>query len=94
MGTGRGVKISAWRDLAAELPGNPGNRYKHDGGEAVYLRAMRMPPAIDLPESGTPAEHLDGASRKVLSIPREVPLREEAKELHQREKRRAGKKAH
>jgi hypothetical protein len=54
---------------------------------------MRTPPAINLPEGGTPAERLDMAFRKVLTVPKEALLKEERKEKRQREKRRA-KKAH
>jgi hypothetical protein len=45
---------------------------------------MRTPPAITLPEGGTPAERLDMAFRKVLTVPKEALLREEAKEKRQR----------
>jgi hypothetical protein len=54
---------------------------------------MRRPAPINLPEGGTPAERLDMAFRKVLTVPKSALLREEAKEKRQREKRRA-KKAH
>jgi hypothetical protein len=53
---------------------------------------MRTPPPADLPEGGTPAERLDMAFRKVLTVPKEALLREEAKEKRQREKRRETKK--
>jgi hypothetical protein len=53
---------------------------------------MRTPPPVNLPEGGTPAERLDMAFRKVLTVPKEALLREEAKEKRQREKRRSGKK--
>lgn len=52
-----------------------------------------MPPPADLPLGGTPAERLDIAFRKVLTVPKEMLLRQEAKEKRQREKRRV-KKAH
>ena len=55
---------------------------------------MRMPPPISLPKGGTPVERLDMAFRKVLTVPKAAILREEANEKHQREKRRASKKAH
>ena len=54
---------------------------------------MRTPPPADLPEGGTPAERLDMAFRKVLTVPKEALVREEAKEKRQREKKR-GKKQH
>jgi hypothetical protein len=52
---------------------------------------MKTPPAIDFPESGAPAERLE-AFRKVLTVPKEAIVREEAKEKHQREKKRFTKK--
>ena len=55
---------------------------------------MRTPPTINLPEGGTPAERLDMALRKVLAIPKEAILREEAQEKRQRVKRRRTKKTH
>ena len=55
---------------------------------------MRTPPPADMPEGGTPAERLDIAFRKVLTVPKEALVREEAKEKHQREKKRAAKKPH
>lgn len=54
---------------------------------------MRTPPPADLPDGGTPAERLDLAFRKVLTVPKEVILREETKEKIQRKKQRAKKKA-
>ena len=55
---------------------------------------MKTPPAIDFPEGGTPAERLDMAFRKVLTVPKSAILKEEAKEKRQRFKRRDVKKAH
>ncbi len=55
---------------------------------------MRLPPPVDLPEGGTPAERLDLAFRKVLTVPKAAILREESKEKRQREDRREQKKAH
>jgi len=52
---------------------------------------MRLPPAPNLPEGGTPAERLDLAFRKVLTVPKEALLREEMKEKRGRDKRRAKK---
>ena len=40
---------------------------------------MKLPPAVNMPEGGTPAERLDMAFRKVLTVPKEALLREEAK---------------
>ena len=56
------------------------------------MKPMKMPPPINFPEGGTPAERLDMAFRKVLTVPKEAILREEAKEKRQREKRRAKKR--
>jgi hypothetical protein len=55
---------------------------------------MRLPPAIDLPEGGTPAERLDMAFRKVLTVPKAALLKEEALERLEREKKLAAKKPH
>lgn len=55
---------------------------------------MKPPPPINFPEGGTPAERLDMAFRKVLTVPKEALLREEAKAKRQRDKRRVGKKTH
>jgi len=49
---------------------------------------MKLPTPAALPEGGTPAERLDMAFRKVLTVPKESLLREEAKEKRQREKKR------
>ena len=54
---------------------------------------MRLPPPADLPEGGTPAERLDLAFRKVLTVPKAAILREESKEKRQREKRSEQRKA-
>ena len=53
---------------------------------------MKTPPAIDFPEGGTPAERLDMAFRRVLTVPKAALLKEEAREKRQREKRRTEKK--
>ncbi|MBZ5623297.1 MAG: hypothetical protein LAQ69_31935 [Acidobacteriia bacterium] len=55
---------------------------------------MRTPPPIDFPEGGTPAERLDLAFRKVLTVPKAALLKEEEREKRQREKKRAAKKPH
>jgi hypothetical protein len=54
---------------------------------------MKLPVPADLPEGGTPAERLDIAFRKILTVPKEALVKAESKEKRQREKRRA-KKAH
>ena len=41
---------------------------------------MKTPPPVDLPEGGTPSERLDLAFRKVLTVPKEELVWEEAKE--------------
>jgi len=55
---------------------------------------MRLPTPPDLPAGGTPAERLDMAFRKILTVPKEALLKEEAKQKRQREKKRAAKKPH
>ena len=50
---------------------------------------MKLPPPVNLPEGGTPAERLDLAFRKVLTVPKEAILKAEHKEKRQREKKRA-----
>ena len=55
---------------------------------------MRLPPAVDMPTGGTPAERLDFAFRKVLTVPKEAILKQEAKEKRQREKKSAVKQSH
>lgn len=52
---------------------------------------MKMPPPVNLPEGGTPAERLDAAFRRILTVPKEALMKEEAKEKRQRDKRRAKK---
>jgi hypothetical protein len=54
---------------------------------------MRTPPPVNLPEGGTPAERLDMAFRKVLTVPKEAILKQEAREKRQREKRRGKKQS-
>jgi hypothetical protein len=53
---------------------------------------MRLPSRADLPEGGTPAQRLDMAFRKVLTVPKAALLKEEARERQEREKKRAAKK--
>jgi hypothetical protein len=55
---------------------------------------MKTPPAIDFPQGGTPAERLDTAFRKVLTVPKAALLKDEEQEKHEREKKRAAKKPH
>ena len=55
---------------------------------------MKSPPPANLPEGGTPAERLDMAFRKVLTVSKEAILKEEAREKRDREKKRAAKKFH
>jgi len=55
---------------------------------------MRTPPPVDLPEGGTPAERLDMAFRKVLTVSKETVLKAEERERIEREKKRAAKKPH
>ena len=54
---------------------------------------MRLPSPPDLPEGGTPAERLDLAFRKVLTVPKTALLKEEEKQKQAREKKRAAKNA-
>jgi hypothetical protein len=53
---------------------------------------MRLPSRPDLPEGGTPADRLDLAFRKVLTVSKEDLLKAEAREKREREKKRAAKK--
>jgi hypothetical protein len=55
---------------------------------------MKLPSPPDIPEGGTPWQRLDFAFRKVLTVPKEALLKEEAKEKRAREKKRAAKKPH
>ena len=52
---------------------------------------MKTPPPIDFPEGGTPAERLDVAFRRVLTVPKEALLKVEAKEKRQKERKKAAK---
>jgi hypothetical protein len=47
---------------------------------------------MNLPEGGTPAERLDMAFRKLLTVPKEALVKAEATDKRQREKKRAVKK--
>jgi hypothetical protein len=53
---------------------------------------MRTPPPVNLPEGGTPAERLDVAFRKVLTVSKADILKSEGQEKRSREKKRAAKK--
>jgi hypothetical protein len=53
---------------------------------------MKLPSPPNIPEGGTPWQRLDLAFRKVLTVPKEALLKEEAKQKRQREKKRAAKK--
>jgi hypothetical protein len=55
---------------------------------------MRLPQPADLPPGGTPAERLDLAFRKVLTVPKAAIRQEEEAEKLVREKKRAAKKPH
>lgn len=55
---------------------------------------MKLPPPINLPDGGTPAERLDMAFRKVLTVPKAAILEEEKLEKRAREKKKAAKKPH
>jgi hypothetical protein len=56
---------------------------------------MRLPPPHNLPEGGTPAERLDLAFRKVLTVPKEAILKHEREEKERRAKKRSpNKKTH
>ena len=59
---------------------------RYDEGE------MKTPPAINFPEGGTPAERLDMAFRKILTVPKTALVKDEAREKRQREKKRAANK--
>jgi hypothetical protein len=53
---------------------------------------MKYPPPVQLPMGGSPAERLDLALRRVLTVSKEQLLKDEAKHKKQREKRRVRKK--
>ncbi|MGC9946563.1 MAG: hypothetical protein ABSF64_09375 [Bryobacteraceae bacterium] len=53
---------------------------------------MRRPQPINLPEGGTPAERLDMAFRKVLTVSKADILKAEGREKRTRERKRAAKK--
>jgi len=53
---------------------------------------MKLPSPPDIPEGGTPWQRLDLAFRKVLTMLKEMLLKEEAKKKRQREKKQCAKK--
>jgi hypothetical protein len=55
---------------------------------------MRTPPPANLPEGGTPAERLDMAFRKVLTVSKSELLKAEGREKRTRDRKRAARKAH
>jgi hypothetical protein len=57
-----------------------------------YDGRMKYPPPVQLPTGGTPAERLDMAFRKVLTVSKEELLKAEGKIQQRREKRRTKKK--
>ena len=54
---------------------------------------MKTPPATDLTKGGAAAERVDVTFRKVLTVPKDVILKQEAEESRHREKTRAGEEA-
>jgi hypothetical protein len=54
---------------------------------------MRTPPPVKLPEGGTPAERLDMAFRKVLTVSKADILKAEGREKRTRERKRTAKKS-
>jgi hypothetical protein len=55
---------------------------------------MRRPPPVNLPEGGTPAERLDMAFRKVLTVSKADLLKAEGREKRTLEKKRDAPKPH
>ena len=60
--------------------------------ECIMGENMKRPIAPSLPEGGTPAERLDMAFRRVLTVPKEEILRHEVEEKAAREKKKTAKK--
>jgi hypothetical protein len=52
---------------------------------------MKPPPHVNIPEGGTPAERLDMAFRKVLTVSKEALLQTEEAERRAKEERQAGR---
>lgn len=55
---------------------------------------MRTPPPVNLPEGGTPAERLDMAFRKVLTVSKAELLKAEGQDKRDRERKKRSKKPH
>ncbi len=55
---------------------------------------MRRPPSVNMPSGGTPKERLDMAFRKILTVPKEAILKEEAQEKERRATKRLAKQPH
>ena len=49
------------------------------------MESMKTPPAINLPDAGTPAQRLDMAFRRVLTVSKEDLLKAEQEEKSRRE---------
>jgi len=56
------------------------------------IEAMRTPPPVNLPEGGTPAERLDMAFRKVLTVSKADILKAEGQEKRDREQKKRSRK--
>ena len=57
----------------------------------AYDGSIKLPTPADIPEGGTPAQRLDLAFRKVLTVPKGAILKAEERERIEREKKRAKK---
>jgi hypothetical protein len=55
---------------------------------------MRFPPPADIPDGGSPAERLDMAFRKVLTVSKADLLKAEGREKRTLEKKRDAPKPH
>jgi hypothetical protein len=53
---------------------------------------MKTPPPIDFPEGGTPAERLDAAFHKVLTVPKSAVLEDDQRRKRELEAKKAAKK--
>ena len=53
---------------------------------------MRTPPPVNLPDGGTPAERLDMAFRKVLTVSKADILKAEGQEKRDREQKKRSRK--
>jgi hypothetical protein len=60
--------------------------------QVCYRECVRTPPPVNLPEGGTPAERLDMAFRKVLTVSKADILKAEGQEKRDRERRKRAKK--